>query len=181
MSDEKTFLSNYSQEDYPRPSVTADIVAFRIRESDSGNYRRNSQTALSVLLIRRGGHPFKGCWALPGGFLSPGETIEQCAFREVEEETAVKPASLMPVGVFSEPKRDPRGWIISHGYLALIDGTKYRLHAGTDAWEAAWFRLDVTSKVITANEKNTDQLKKTGSADRSPIPREWKTIREPCP
>ena len=142
MQDEKAFLSGYSLEDYPRPSVTADIVAFRIRESDSGNYRRNSQTALSVLLIKRGGHPYKGCWALPGGFLSPGETIEQCAFREVEEETAVKPASLMPVGVFSEPGRDPRGWIISNAFACIISDPAVRAQSGDDAADAKWFDVD---------------------------------------
>ena len=92
MSDEKDFLKTYRQDDYPRPSVTADIVAFTIREEENDNYRQNSGTKLALLLIRRGGHPFKDCWALPGGFLNPDETIEQCALREAEEETAVKPA-----------------------------------------------------------------------------------------
>ncbi len=152
MQDEKAFLSGYSLEDYPRPSVTADIVAFRIRESDSGNYRRNSQTALSVLLIKRGGHPYKGCWALPGGFLSPGETIEQCAFREVEEETAVKPASLMPVGVFSEPGRDPRGWIISNAFACIISDPAVRAQSGDDAADAKWFDVDF------AQDENGDSV-----------------------
>ena len=99
-------------------------------------------SALSVLLIRRGGHLFKGCWALPGGFLSPGETIEQCAFREVEEETAVKPASLMPVGVFSEPKRDPRGWIISNAFACIISDPAVKEQSGDDADDARWFDVD---------------------------------------
>jgi ADP-ribose pyrophosphatase YjhB (NUDIX family) len=139
LSDEKEFLSSYRMEDYPRPSVTADIVAFMIRAEDSGNYRRNSRQKLTVLLIRRGGHPYKGCWALPGGFLNPGETIEQCALREVEEETAVKPVSLMSVGLFSEPDRDPRGWIISNAFVSIISDEKVRWQAGDDAADARWF------------------------------------------
>ena len=120
MSSEQEFLSTYRQDDYPRPSLTADIVAFTIRAEESGNYRRNSRHKLSLLLIRRGGHPFKDYWALPGGFLNPDETIEQCALREAEEETSVRPASLMSVGLFSEPNRDPRGWIISNAFVSII-------------------------------------------------------------
>ena len=118
MQSEKEFLSHYSQNDYERPSLTADIVAFIIRSEESDNYKRNSETKLSILLINRGEHPFKGHWALPGGFLQPSETIEECALREITEETNVTPVSLMPVGVFSQPGRDPRGWIISNAFAS---------------------------------------------------------------
>ena len=146
MSDEKDFLSAYRQDDYPRPSVTADIVVFMVRAEDSGNYRRDSRTKLSLLLIRRGGHPYKDCWALPGGFLNPDETIEQCALREVQEETAVKPASLLSVGLFSEPNRDPRGWIISNAFVSIISEEKVRQQSGDDASDAEWF--DVHARII---------------------------------
>lgn len=139
MSDEKTFLRQYDQGDYERPSVTADIVAFKLSGEDSGNYRRNMQTKLSLLLIKRGGHPYRGCWALPGGFLNPGETIEQCALREVEEETAVKPVSLMSIGLFSEPNRDPRGWIISNAFVSVMGAVDVPQQAGDDAGDAQWF------------------------------------------
>ena len=120
MQSEKEFLSHYSQNDYERPSLTADIVAFIIRSEESDNYKRNSETKLSILLINRGEHPFKGHWALPGGFLQPSETIEECALREITEEANVTPVSLMPVGVFSQPGRDPRGWIISNAFASVI-------------------------------------------------------------
>ena len=71
MHSENEFLSQYSQNDYERPSLTADIVAFMIRSEESDNYKRNSETKLSILLINRGVHPFKNHWALPGGFLQP--------------------------------------------------------------------------------------------------------------
>lgn len=139
MSGEKAFLSSYNISDYERPSVTADIIAFMIRSQESGNYRRNSKTSLSLLLIKRGGYPFKGCWALPGGFLNPDETIEQCALREIEEETSVKPVSIMPVGLFSEPGRDPRGWIISNAFVSILSETSVNQQSGDDADDAQWF------------------------------------------
>lgn len=144
MDNEKEFLSGYSLEDYARPSVTADIVVFRLRTAASDNYRQNASTKLSLLLIQRGGHPFRGCWALPGGFLNPGETIEQCALREIEEETAVKPASLMSVGMFSEPDRDPRGWIISNAFVSIIGEEQVRQQSGDDAADAQWFDVSFT-------------------------------------
>ena len=174
--EEKKYLENYDITKFDRPSVTADIAVFAIMDElelsgdalgeEKVNYRKDPARELQILLVKRGTHPYQDHWALPGGFSVKWESSEETARRELQEETGVTDAYLRPFGVFSKPGRDPRGWIISHGYLALIDGTKYRLHAGTDAWEAAWFRLDVTSKVITANEKNTDQLKKTGSEER---------------
>lgn len=139
MNTEKDFLESYSTEDYPRPSVTADIVVFKIRSRNPENFRMDPKNSLSLLLIRRGGHPYKDHWALPGGFLSPGETIEECALREVEEETAVVPASLMSVGMFSEPGRDPRGWIISEAFVSVIGNEEETQQYGDDASDAQWF------------------------------------------
>ena len=119
MDTEKEFLSNYHIEDYERPSVTADVAAFMIRTEDKTSYRKNPENKLQLLLIKRGGHPYKGMWALPGGFLNKGETIEQCALREIQEETNVAPTAIMPVGVFSKPERDPRGWIISAAFASI--------------------------------------------------------------
>ncbi len=139
MQSEKEFLSDYNINDYERPSLTADVAAFMIRSEESDNYKRNSETRLSVLLIKRGEHPFKDCWALPGGFLRPNETIGECALREIVEETSVTPVSLMPVGVFSEPGRDPRGWIISNAYASIISEESVKQTGGDDASDAQWF------------------------------------------
>ena len=139
MQTEKEFLEGYRIDEYERPSVTADIVAFMIRTEESGNYRQDSGSKLSLLLVKRGGHPFKDHWALPGGFLQPGETIEECALREVREETNVLPVSLMPVAVFSEPGRDPRGWIISHAFASVISEESVKQAGGDDATDAQWF------------------------------------------
>ena len=139
MDSEKTFLASYSTSDYPRPSVTADIVVFKIRSKKTGNFRKDPKNYLSLLLIQRGRHPYKGHWALPGGFLSPGETIEECALREVEEETSVVPASLMSIGMFSAPGRDPRGWIISNAFVSVIGSSEESQVSGDDAADARWF------------------------------------------
>lgn len=139
MQSEKEFLESYDMSRFERPSVTADIVAFTIRSEESGNYKRDSEKKLSVLLIKRGGHPFMDHWALPGGFLQPDETVEECAFREATEETNVTPSSLMPVGVFSRPGRDPRGWIISNAYASVVSEDASGMVGGDDASDAKWF------------------------------------------
>ena len=157
--EEKEYLRNYDITQFDRPSVTADIAVFAVMDETEGeggssdaeqvNYRKDPVRELQILLVKRGSYPFRNCWALPGGFSIRGESCEETAFRELKEETGVMDAYLRPFGVFSKPDRDPRGWIISHGYLALIDGGKYRIHAGTDAWEAAWFRLEIKSEELT--------------------------------
>ena len=141
MDSEKSFLASYRLSDYERPSVTADVAAFRIGTEESESYRRDPENRLQLLLIRRGGHPFKGMWALPGGFLQKGETVEQCALREICEETNVQPVSIMPVGIFSEPERDPRGWIISSAYVSVISEETVRQIGQDDADDAQWFSV----------------------------------------
>lgn len=141
---EKAFLDEYRMSDYERPSVTADIALFKLRAIKPDNFRKEPVKKLSLLLIKRAGHPYRGCWALPGGFLKPDETIEQCALREVIEETGVKPASLMSIGMFSAPHRDPRGWIISNAFVSVLGESEDSQKAGDDAGDAQWFevRLD---------------------------------------
>ncbi len=113
--------------DYPRPSVTVDLVIFTIAEDD-----------LKVLLIRRGQEPFKGRWALPGGFVEIDESLERAAARELKEEVGVTNVYLEQLFTFGEPKRDPRGRVISVSYFALVDAERQRLVASSDAAEAQW-------------------------------------------
>jgi ADP-ribose pyrophosphatase YjhB (NUDIX family) len=142
MDSEKEFLKSYNIKDYERPSVTADVAAFMVSSEDKESYRKNPENKLLLLLIKRGGHPFKGMWALPGGFLQKGETIEECALRETQEETNVMPTALMPVGVFSEPDRDPRGWIISNAYVSVISEEAVKQVGMDDASDAQWFSVN---------------------------------------
>ena len=73
-----------------------------------------------ILLIRRGSDPYEGYWALPGGFVEVGETLEEAAVREAEEETGLKVEVVRLVGVYSDPDRDPRGHNVSVTYLARV-------------------------------------------------------------
>ena len=138
---EEEFLAAYRPGDYPRPSVAADMVIFTIMDRDEKNYRKLPQKELRVLLVKRGGHPFLGRWALPGGFVKPAENTRQAAYRELKEETGIEDPYLEQLYTFSQPGRDPRTWVMSCSYMALIDGSKVKLRAGDDAVQAAWFRV----------------------------------------
>jgi len=138
---EKEFLSSYSIEAFERPSVAADIAVFSMFTEDATSHRKDSEPKLHILLIQRGEHPFLNSWALPGGFLKSDETIEECALRELAEEAKLIPASMMPIGVFSEPKRDPRGRIVSNAFLSVVSEENVAVSGGGDAVNAKWFEL----------------------------------------
>lgn len=137
---EREFLERYRPGDYERPSVAADMVIFTVTSADEQNYRKLPEKELRVLLIQRGGHPFLGRWALPGGFVRPHETTEQAAARELREETGVDGVYLEQLHTFSDVGRDPRMWVMSCSYMALVDAGQLRLQAGDDAAKAAWFK-----------------------------------------
>ena len=142
--EEKEYLKGYDPSKYDRPSLTADMAVFAIlNDGEAVNCRKDPAQRLGILLIRRGGFPYKGYYALPGGFAMQGETIEETALRELKEETSLDSAFLESFGMFSAPGRDPRGWIVSQAFLALVDADKCSLSAGSDAKEAAWFFIDV--------------------------------------
>ena len=113
---------------YPRPAVTADCVVVT-REKEP-----------KVLLIQRGNEPFKGCWAFPGGFMDMDETTEQCAIRELEEETGLVLSELQQIGAYSKVDRDPRGRTISVAYLVRID-KPIAVIGQDDAAKAEWWPL----------------------------------------
>ena len=168
---EKAFLSSYNIEDYNRPSVAADIVVLSVRSEKGDCYRKNPEHKLSILLIKRGEHPFLGEWALPGGFLRPNETIEECAFREIREETGFAPSSLLPVGIFSDPVRDPRGRVVSSAYASVIGERQAEVVGGTDAAEAQWFN-------VSFKEKENDIYELVLARDKIKIKAYIKEIRE---
>ncbi len=116
---------------YPHPSITADAVVFGY-----------DGKALHLLLIERGLEPYKGSWALPGGFMKIDETIEQCAMRELSEETGVKNIYLEQFHVFSSVRRDPRERVVTVAFFALVRKSDYRLIASDDAARALWFEID---------------------------------------
>lgn len=153
---EEEFLAAYVEKDYPKPSLTADICVFR-RVPDG----------LELLLVRRGGHPYLGCWALPGGFVKKGEDADTAAARELAEETGVEGLALEQVGFYSTPGRDPRGWIVSEAYLS-VDGEGRSAQAGDDAADAAWFALTVADDdSAEAGEAAGGSRAQNGSAQTS--------------
>ena len=119
-------MENYNPSDYPPVAVTVDIVLLTIRED-----------ALAALLIRRGGEPFKGSFALPGGFIKPDEDLGQAAARELQEETGAKDVHLEQLGSYGTPDRDPRMRVVSVAYLALTPDPP-TVTAGSDAASAEW-------------------------------------------
>ena len=119
---------------YPHPAVATDCVIFGFEKK-----------GLKVLLVERGGEPYKGCWALPGGFLKMAggyrETLEECARRELLEETGCANADLIDqLQVFSEVDRDPRERVISVAFYALVQMSEVK--GGDDAANARWFSFD---------------------------------------
>lgn len=138
---EREFLAQYQAGDYERPSMAADMVIFTVMDTQRENFRKLPEKELRVLLIRRGGHPYLGCWALPGGFVRPSETAGQAAARELREETGVDGVYLEQLYTFTQPGRDPRTWVVSCAHMALIDSAKVKVQAGDDADRAAWFTL----------------------------------------
>lgn len=138
---EEEFLQGYQIKDYERPSVATDMVIFTVTDENEDNYRKLPEKELRVLLIQRGGHPYLGDYALPGDFVRASETTEKAAARELLEETGVRDVYLEQLYTFSEPGRDPRTWVMSCSYMALIDSAKVILSAGDDADNAAWFRI----------------------------------------
>lgn len=143
--DEKEFLAGYDLTKYDRPSVAADVVVFSVMKDDEcEDVRRLQEKKLKILLIRRGGFPYIGSWAMPGGFCRKGEDVIDSARRELCEETGIDDAYVKLVGVYGEPDRDPRGWVISSTYMALMNGRACRLKAGDDAQDARWFTVELT-------------------------------------
>ncbi len=147
--EEKEYLETYDITTFERPSIATDVVVFSIlNDGERDNIRKLQKKRLKVLLIKRAAYPYKDCWAMPGGFCIPGEDVIDTAKRELFEETNVKDAYLKLIGVYGEKNRDPRGWIISNTFMALMDGEKCQLKAGTDAWEAKWFSINVASEIV---------------------------------
>ena len=133
---------------YPRPSVTTDCIVI------------TKEAEPKVLLIERGDEPFKGCWAFPGGFMNMDETTEQCAIRELEEETGLTVSEVHQIGAYSKVDRDPRGRTVTVAYLAIVDAPM-AVKGQDDAAKAQWFPLSALPELaFDHDEIIRDAIKK---------------------
>ena len=122
---------------YPRPMLTADAVVLAKLDGK-----------LQVLLVRRKYQPYRGYWALPGGYVNANEQASAAAKRELTEETGLRQVALKPIGFFDTPGRDPRGWTISVVHLGFVGPAKLKcLRPGDDAAEVAFFPLRSRTKL----------------------------------
>lgn len=127
--------------DFPKPSVTVDVVIITLRGEE-----------LQVLLVKRDLAPYKGRWAVPGGFVHLDESLETAARRELCEETGVIDVYLEQLYTFGDPERDPRGRVISVAYIALVPAP-LAVEAGSDAREARWWPLHALPALAFDHEK----------------------------
>ena len=115
--------------EYPRPALTLDAVVFQVEKLST-----------KVLLIQRKQDPWKGMWALPGGFLEMDETCEEGARRELEEETGLRNVDLKQFYVFDGIYRDPRERVITVAHYGILK-TPQEIKGGDDASDARWFDI----------------------------------------
>ena len=131
--------------EYARPALTVDCVVFGLDEE-----------GLKVLLIERGLAPFRGNWALPGGFVHVDESIDDAALRELQEETGLKKVFLEQLFTFGSLGRDPRERVVTVAYYALVQLSNHQVQAATDAREALWFAVDDLPKLAFEHNQILD-------------------------
>ena len=131
-------------------AVAADVVI--CAKNDAGEWE--------VALIRRKNPPYQGNWAIPGGFVEMDETVDTAAVREIKEEAGVDVENLKLLGIYSNPKRDPRGRTISGAYYIIVKKTDVSLKSGSDAAEAKWHKLNNPPELAFDHQLILDDLAK---------------------
>jgi len=128
--------------DWPRPMVSVDAIVF-------GFFRNKAK----VLLVRRGDEPFKGKWALPGGFVEMEEELEEAVVRELSEETGLVDVPLEQMHTFGDVGRDPRGRQITIVFMGIATKGLTRIKAGDDAAEVRWFDIEKLPKDLAFDRR----------------------------
>jgi len=130
--------------DWPRPMVTVDAIVFaflppsRLASGDAGA----GENRAKLLLINRKNEPFKGKWALPGGFVGIEEELEEAVVRELAEETGLTGVRLEQMHTFGKVGRDPRGRQITVAFMGIADSEQSKIKAGDDAAKVRWFDIE---------------------------------------
>jgi 8-oxo-dGTP diphosphatase len=117
--------------EWPRPMVAADAAVFGFFEGK-----------VKLLLVNRKNEPFKGKWALPGGFVDIDEEVEDAVARDLEEETGLVGVPLEQIYTFSKCGRDPRGRVFTVTFMGSVTGGRREVKAGDDAAKACWFDIE---------------------------------------
>ncbi|KQX68222.1 NUDIX hydrolase [Paenibacillus sp. Root444D2] len=153
---EAEFLQKYDASIYERPSVTVDMLIFTVVDEENENYRKLPEKSLKLLMVKRGVHPYIGQWALPGGFVTEDESMDEAALRELKTETNINDVYMEQLYTWGDVNRDPRTRVISCSYMALVDCKSLEVKAGDDADDARWFnvRYSVLEEKKTMLEKD---------------------------
>lgn len=171
---ETEFIEQYKKTEkdkYEKPSIATDMAIFTVATKKVTDNRKKADKELQVLLIRRGGHPYKGDWALAGGFMGIDEDVETAVQRELKEETGVDGVYAEQLYTWSAVDRDPRMRIVSVSYLALVDQEKLPpLQAGDDADDVRWFTVkdrvtESRDELVDGTMIKTDKIELTLISD----------------
>ncbi|NRT88079.1 NUDIX hydrolase [Clostridium beijerinckii] len=155
---ERKFLSEYDVNIYDRPSVTNDIIIFTTGDRIEENSRKVPKKGMQILLIKRDDYPYKGKWAIPGGFVKNDESLEDGALRKLKEETGIDNVYTEQLYTFGEVNRDPRTRVISIGNIALISKEDIRFGDYKDRKESKWFWVE--KNLVDSKKEETHTINK---------------------
>lgn len=155
---ERKFLSEYDVNIYDRPSVTNDIIIFTTGDRIEENSRKVPKKGMQILLIKRDDYPYKGKWAIPGGFVKNDESLEEGALRKLKEETGIDNVYTEQLYTFGEVNRDPRTRVISIGNIALISKEDIIFGDYKDRKESKWFWVE--KNLVDSKKDETHTINK---------------------
>lgn len=141
---EQEFLRNYDENAYKKLSVTNDIIIFTTADKEEDNLRKVPKKGVQVVLIKRDDYPYKGKWALPGGFVDAAESLEEGAKRKLREKTGIDNVYTEQLYTFGEVDRDKRTRVISVGNMALAPKSSIKLEEADTQKNSQWFWIEKT-------------------------------------
>lgn len=154
---EEEFLKSYDESIYDKPSVTVDMVLFTVGEKQIDNRKRkNLEKELRILLIKRKNYPFKGYWAIPGGFIDINESLEASVYKKLKEETNIENVYFEQLYTWGELNRDPRMRVISASYMALVNRNNLKEIKGERTEDIGWFT--VKKELVSTKKLPPDKL-----------------------